>query len=235
MEQKKSGVPAGMREIRRSSAKPLYLAAAVWLLAAFIAPMYRLTAILITAAVSVLAFFLGKKLFPDTVSYEEAPPDPQDEAALAVYNGRDAIRRIGELNRKIADEELSRQMDRIEKAGFAIFDHLEEHPEKLSKVRRFMNYYLPTTIKLLTVYEKMGSRDIAGDNIDSAMKNIREIMGTVAGAFEQQYDNLFSGEALDISTDIAVFEQMLKGEGLAQQMDGEDPSEDQRGKVTLTL
>ena len=40
--------------------------------------------------------------------------------------------------------------------------------------------------------------------------------GTIAQAFENQLDALYSAEALDISTDIEVLEGILKGQNLAQ-------------------
>ena len=226
-------VPEGMVALKVPSPKPWLLAAAVWVLAAFIFPMHQLSFILITAGVSCAAFLLGKRFFPSEVTYIEKEPDPTDEAAVAVHKGRGIIREIAAINGRIADEELSLQMDRIEKAGNAIFDHLSENPGKLTRVRRFMNYYLPTAYKLLSSYEKLSAPGMKGENIEETMSRIQKTMVTVADAFEKQYDDLFGGESLDISADIDVLEQMLKSEGLSENS-AAAPAEE-KGGITLTL
>ena len=89
-----------------------------------------------------------------------------------------------------------------------------EQPDKLPQIRRFLNYYLPTTLKLLNAYDRMGSAGVAGANIDGTMGKIDAMMDKVVQAFDKQLDALFADEALDISTDITVLEQMLAREGL---------------------
>jgi len=232
MQQQQKNIPEGMVALKIPSSKPWLLAAAVWILAAFIFPMHRLSFILITAGVSCAAFLLGKRLFPSEVTYIEKEPDPADETAVAVHKGRGIIKEIAAINDRIADEGISLQMDRIEKAGTAIFDHLSENPGKLTRVRRFMNYYLPTAYKLLSSYEKLSAPGMKGENIEVTMSRIKETMVTVADAFEKQYDDLFGGETLDISADIDVLEQMLKSEGLSES--NAAPAEEQGG-ITLTL
>ena len=87
---------------------------------------------------------------------------------------------------------------------------MSDNPHKLSKVRRFANYYVPTTIKLFESYDRMGAQGIKGENIDGTMLRIENISPTIVSAFEKQLDALFGDEALDISTDITVLENLLK-------------------------
>ncbi|MCD8331670.1 MAG: 5-bromo-4-chloroindolyl phosphate hydrolysis family protein [Oscillospiraceae bacterium] len=89
-----------------------------------------------------------------------------------------------------------------------------EHPEKLPQIRRFMTYYLPTTLKLLNAYDRMDDVGVAGENISSTKAKVEQMLGTIVQAFDKQLDALFGAEALDISTDIKVMEQMLAREGL---------------------
>ena len=90
-----------------------------------------------------------------------------------------------------------------------------EHPKKLPQIRKLLNYYLPTTLKLLNAYDRMGSAGISGENIDGAMGKIETMMDTVVRAFDKQLDALFADEALDISADITVMENLLAQEGLS--------------------
>ena len=92
-----------------------------------------------------------------------------------------------------------------------------EHPKKLPQIRKFLNYYLPTTLKLLNAYDRMGAAGVSGENIDGTMGKIEAMMGTVVRAFDKQLDALFADEALDISTDITVLENLLSQEGLSDQ------------------
>ena len=79
-----------------------------------------------------------------------------------------------------------------------------------------MDYYLPTTLKLLNAYDRMGAQGVSGENIDVTMQRVESMMGTIVTAFEKQLDMLFGSEAMDISTDITVLENMMKREGLSE-------------------
>ena len=125
-----------------------------------------------------------------------------------------AVSEMRRLNDAIADETISAQIDRLEATTAKIVDHVVKHPEKLSDIRRFMNYYLPTTLKLLNAYDRADSTGISGTNVDSTKGKVENIMETIVTAFDKQLDALFGAEALDISTDITVLEQMLAREGI---------------------
>ena len=98
-----------------------------------------------------------------------------------------------------------------------------------------MNYYLPTTLKLLNAYDRMSAQGVSGENIDTSLERIRSMMDTITAAFDKQLDSLFGEEALDISTDISVLETMMAREGLTgAQMNAEENSRDD-GDITLKL
>ncbi len=80
-----------------------------------------------------------------------------------------------------------------------------------------MNYYLPTTVKLLTSYGMRERQSYQGENIIAARKNIEDILSTLVYAFEKQLDKLFAAEAIDISSDIQVLETMIAKDGLTRQ------------------
>ena len=77
-----------------------------------------------------------------------------------------------------------------------------------------MNYYLPTTLKLLDAYEEFDSQPVQGENIKTAKQQIEQTLDTINIAFENLLDKLFTDEVLDVSSDISVLETMLKQEGL---------------------
>ena len=104
---------------------------------------------------------------------------------------------------------------RQEEVTGKILDYVAQHPDKRPQIRKFLNYYLPTTLKLLNAYDRMGSAGVSGANINGTMGKIESMMDTIVSAFDRQLDALFGDEALDIATDITVLEQMLAGEGLS--------------------
>jgi 5-bromo-4-chloroindolyl phosphate hydrolysis protein len=154
---------------------------------------------------------------------EVAAPEPafvstgNAELDELVRQGHEAIGQMRQLNSKIKDEKLSGQIDRLESLTDNIFKHVAKNPGKISQIRKFMNYYLPTTLKLLTSYAELAAQGVQGKNITATMTKIETIMDTIVVAFEKQLDSLFSSDALDISTDITVLEGMLQREGLTVQ------------------
>ena len=133
-----------------------------------------------------------------------------------------------DVNIRIPDEVMTKRIDRMEVASADIFAYIAEHPEKAAEIRRFMNYYLPTTLKLLNSYDKLSRQRVKGENIQKTMFEIEGMMETIAGAFEKQLDSLFDDDALDIAADISVMESILKQEGLSgedMKMPGLDPND----------
>ena len=118
------------------------------------------------------------------------------------------------LNVRIQDKTISEQIDRLEQLSDNIFTHVKKNPDKLPQIRKFMSYYLPTTLKLLNTYADLAEQSVKGQNITATMNKIEAMMDTIVVAFEKQLDSLFGAEALDISTDITVLENMLHREGL---------------------
>ena len=210
------------KEVKRSPA-PLYFAAAVWLLWGLVLPLSRPIDFLLAAAVSAAAGVVGRLLYPDKTfttpeqpKAEEKTPassgDPDIDALVA--EGDRALSEMERLNAAIEDPAISGQIDRLESDTRKIVEQVTQHPEKLPQIRKFMSYYLPTTLKLLNAYDRMDDAGISGENIDSTKAKVEKMMGTIVAAFDKQLDALFGDEALDISTDITVMENLLAQEGL---------------------
>lgn len=126
-----------------------------------------------------------------------------------------ALSEMRRLNDAIEDPVISDQIDHLEAVTEKIIAAVVEKPAKLPQLRRFLNYYLPTTLKLLNAYDRMGAAGVSGANIDGTKGKIEDIMGTICKAFDKQLDALYGEEALDISTDITVLENLLAQEGLS--------------------
>ena len=96
-----------------------------------------------------------------------------------------------------------------------ILDYQRQHPEKSPQLHSFLSYYLPTTLKILRAYAQLEDQEVAGENITAAMERIEGMMDKVVEGFEKQLDQLFQGDALDITSDVEVLERMLSKDGLS--------------------
>ena len=184
---------------------PVYMAALVWPIMALLVPIYTLGGLVLTAAVSAGAYFAGTKLCPTRVVRTYVPYATGSEDVDAMLNGIAAnLDALHKLNEAIPDPQLSRAMDRMEKAGRSIAAVVEKTPDKARSVDRFARYYLPEVVKLMGTYAAQ---------IEAELRRNAE---TTATAFENQLDALYSAEAMDISTDIEVLDSILKSQNLAK-------------------
>ena len=216
-----------MKKIVHKPAAPIYAAAVVWILYALLFPLYRVGHFALCAAASAAVYLIARLFCRDVVEEVEEKPEPTGNAELdkMISDGNLAIAEMKRLNESIKDEKISRQIDRLEEISGKIFDCVKASPEKLPQIRKFMNYYLPTTLKLLNAYDRMGSQGVSGENISGTMERVENMMGTIVTAFERQLDGLFGDQALDISTDITVLENMMAREGLSDDPIHRTPSE----------
>ena len=138
---------------------------------------------------------------------EETPAPPPPKEAEEGYSG--ILRSLRRANDRIADEELSRKIDRLEQISALIFKEVEEHPEKRDRIRTFFDYYLPTTQKLLDAYAEFEETGVEGEHLGQAKDRIEETMDAIVEGFEHQLDELYSADAMDVFSDIKVMETML--------------------------
>ncbi len=139
-----------------------------------------------------------------------------EETRAAIENGRSYIRQIKEANDAIPGEAISKKLLYLEELLDKIFNYVEQHPNQLPQIQKFMSYYLPTTLKLVNAYKDFDKESVQGENITSAKNEIDLTLDTINHAFEKLYDSFFLNAAMDISTDISVLETLLAQEGLTK-------------------
>ena len=159
----------------------------------------------------------GTKLCPTRVVRTYVPYATGSEDVDAMLNGIAAnLDALHKLNEAIPDPQLSRAMDRMEKAGRSIAAVVEKTPDKARSVDRFARYYLPEVVKLMGTYAALEQNGVRGENAAQIEAELRRNAETTATAFENQLDALYSAEAMDISTDIEVLDSILKSQNLAK-------------------
>ena len=133
------------------------------------------------------------------------------------YSG--ILRSIRRANDQIADPILSAKIDRLEAVTAKIFQAVEADPKKRDRIDTFLNYYLPTTQKLLDSYAEFESAGVEGENLSQAKQRIENTMDKIVQGFEHQLDELYKADALDVDSDIRVMETMLRRDTASVQDD----------------
>lgn len=144
--------------------------------------------------------------------YDRLSPEVQK----IVQAGDEYVRRIKAANDAIPGEVISAKISRMELLVDRIFDRVEQNPDSVNDMRRMMDYYLPTTMKLFEAYEELDAQPVQGENIISSKKEIEDTIDTLNIAFEKLLDSLFQDTAWDVSSDISVLHTMLAQEGLTE-------------------
>lgn len=221
---------------KKKNVVPIYAIGIVWLVMAILKKIGFFGAILWSAAI----YFFLKLFFKDKeVPKEEAKPaepaqepvqkaEPEQqpkpaaagtEAAEVLQHGRRYAEKIRQLNDQIPDFKISAQLKQLEILTEKIFGFVRQHPEKAKEIKTFLNYYLPTTVKLLEQYVVLQDQGLRMGNIDEGMQKIEQMLDKVIVAFQKQLDSLFAADVVDITADIQVMEQMMASEGLTNNKD----------------
>lgn len=203
-------------EVRHKSAIPIYLGGAVWILYSLIFPMYKLTHVIIAAILFAAAFLLSRKFFPDRIEIVEDPIKytGAKDVDQAIAEGNRYLEEMKKANDIIQNTVISEKIDKLGDVTKKIFAYISEKPEKLKDIRRFITYFLPTTIKLLNSYARAEAQDNDGENIKQIKNDIEGAMDGIIDSFQKYLDNLYADEAMDIDAEITVFDSMLKAENL---------------------
>ncbi len=200
---------------RKPSVLPYYAAALAFVVLCAVLPVYRLWALLAALGAAVLAFAGAKKICPPRVVETEVPfhtgVDDVDAMLTEMQQQLDTLRA---LNEALPDPQLSAAMARMEKAGRSIVETVEATPAKAKQVRRFANYYLPDAVNVLQQYAKLAKQGVRGENAASIRAEVEHNAASIATAFENQLDALYAAESMDLSADLTVLQNMLKGQGL---------------------
>ena len=153
---------------------------------------------------------------------EEASPRAEEpaqtyspEVKKIIDDGKLAMREMGRLYSSIKNPDVRKKINEIMRISDKIVQDAVQDESDVPQIRKFLDFYLPTTIKLLNAYDRMSDQGISGENLSKSMRSIEEMLDTAIEAYKRQLDSLFENQALDIETDISVMNQMLAREGLS--------------------
>ena len=147
---------------------------------------------------------------------QPAPAQPEQgentETPLNLETARRFAQVLEQEQQLMQDAQGREELETMQKTTTAICEWLEAHPESLPKARRFAEYYIPTTLKLLHTYNDVQGQQ--GENAENIRRDIAGILHTLNQAYSNLYDNLLSDVAMDVSSEIAALQGMLANDGL---------------------
>ena len=232
---------------RRSPLRSVYSFIITWIIFATFFPLYEIWGLLLALGGALGAAFLfgrasAKKAnreetdtvreAPKKTAYQQVQEEVKKQAQAAapkksygpevdpiVQEGNKALAEMGRLYLSIKDESVRAKINELMRVTDKIVQDAISDPSDIPQIKKFMNYYLPTTIKLLNAYDRMSAQGIAGENLDKSMKSINEMLDDAIEAYKKMLDSLFANQALDIETEIDVMNTMLAREGLTGEKD----------------
>ncbi|MCI8725814.1 MAG: hypothetical protein HFG66_06705 [Hungatella sp.] len=135
-------------------------------------------------------------------------------AGESIARGREYMETLDRLRESIPDREMTGKLERLDAILEQLFEALKKQPDQVEELDQFMEYYLPTTVKLVTSYQEFAAVEFPGDNVKRAKKEIRHTLDTINGAFEKLLDDFYQDKTFDVLSDASVLQSMLAREGL---------------------
>ena len=215
-------------EIKRKSVIPVYGLMIVWVLYCVFVPLSGFWSFFWLAIAGAISFFVLSLIFPGKTVSIDATEEPQrtgdEKIDTLLTEGGKSIAEMQGFSNAITDESVRSKANELISITDKIFKKLLVEPGVYTQVKRFADFFLPTTVKLLGSYVKFSQSGVEGENITSTMERINSALDTTLVSYRKFFDSLFENQALDIETDISVLDTMLKKEGLL------DPDFDKKNK-----
>lgn len=148
----------------------------------------------------------------------EARGQQKSELEIMIAEGQSYIKQLRDMNDAIEGEVISAKLFQLEDLLKEIFARVQAEPEQMHRMHKVMDYYLPTTVKLLEAYKEFDDVSMPGADIVSAKDEIEKTIDTINAAFVELLNTLFQDKVFDITTDAQVLQTMLASEGLTKEM-----------------
>ena len=224
---------------KKRPVSPIYTFALFYLGYALFLPLLELSAVLVglglsSAAAFAVASAMKKKfreldeapIFTEFTAPESAEKEATEKAAeketryspevnAIIDDGRLAMKEMGRLYASIPNEAIRKRINEIMSVSDKIVRDAIEDESDVPQIRKFLDFYLPTTIKLLNAYDRMEELEIEGENISGSKRSIEEMLDTTIEAYRKHLDALFRNQAMDIDAEIRAMNSMMAQEGLS--------------------
>jgi len=209
-----------MIEIEKKSVVPIYGLMVVWVLYCIFFQLSSILNFVGLASAGLITYGLLSLFFPAKTISIEATEKPQrtgdEKVDTMLAEGEKSVTEMRGMSASITDEAIKQKANELISVTDSIFKKLLIEPAVYTQVKRFADFFLPTTVKLLNSYVRFSQSGARGENITSTLERISTALDTTLISYRKFYDSLFENQALDIETDIYVLDTMLKKEGLLE-------------------
>lgn len=168
----------------------------------------------VSVIITLISFVSCIFLFKDKYNLDDLGIANDSEYRKDLAESLDDLKTLKNMVNQISDSKISKNVSNITKITDKIFKVLIKNPQKIASASKFMNYYLPITIKILERFDEMENQNLTSDAALELLDRIRGLIINIEIAFENQLNNLYNDEVIDTSAEIKVFETMLKSDGL---------------------
>ena len=220
-----------LKETARPSAMPLLSFPYAFLAYYIIKPFTSFSDLIIAGAIGAVICVIAYRKTPGVrvvaeskykaqPALEPAPIDTGNDALDGLLSN--AVTYAGDLNElslSITNEKMIKPIKELLDVSRQIFAFVERQPAKIKQIRQFMNYYLPTTIKLLQSYRELSREPVKNESVTETMNKIENSMDEIVGTFQRELDNLYRDKAEDISVDIDVMLDMMRNQEISNDFD----------------
>ena len=207
-----------MIEIKKKSVIPIYGTAAIWVLYCLIVSFHSVWHFVALACIGLVTYGVLLLIFQNKTVSIDATENPQhtgdEKLDTLLAEGEKSVAEMRGQRDLISDENVKQKADELVSITDKIFKKLLVEPGVYTQVKRFADFFLPTTVKLLNTYVRFSQSGVEGENITGTMERIDAALDTTLESYRKFFDSLFESQALDIETDISVLDTMLKKEGL---------------------
>ncbi len=205
-----------MEHRKPASPAPAIAFGVTWVLYSLIFPTYRLWHFLVCLGVSLVVSLIARLVTaPDAPAKTDPPAEPTELERLT--RTCDAqLEQLRTLNAKLPDPDVTARLDEIIRLTGQIRDKLSQSPDKSRQTRRFLEYFLPTTIQLLTRRLELEQSGVDTENVTRARGRIDEMLSGVETACRRQLDDMYENDLVDITAEIKVMQQLMAAEGLSE-------------------
>lgn len=201
--------------VKKPSAIPFYVSGGIWLIGCVFLKMIYISDYLLCLGASVIAFVIASKVCKPIEIITKIPFTSGNEEVDQLLRKKVAfVKEMQALDESIDNLNVSQAIVDINLATEEIFNEVVKNPALAQRLRKFVNYYLPTLIKLCSSYAELEKQTQLSQNANEMTVKIENALILAKKAFQNQLDDLYADKAMDLSADIQVLETLMNQQGL---------------------
>ena len=150
----------------------------------------------------------------------EVPRASRELRDAALREGREKISELKALSGQIASVSIRAKFDSVVASAQRILADLEKNPRDIRAARQFLSYYLDATVKIVTRYTELSSKNLDSASIQDSLRRVESMLDVIHGAFEKQHARLLEDDVMDLEAEMTLLKQTLTMEGLGAEDQG---------------